>query len=77
MQPHKKVNGMTSVQGNKCTYHNVNSEGQQKQKHKIMIIGDSHAEGCASNMNTLIAAAKSDIDELTDKDITRILGRSK
>jgi hypothetical protein len=36
------INHMTSVEGNKCTYHNVNSEAQQKQGHKIMI-GDSHA----------------------------------
>jgi hypothetical protein len=67
---------------------------QQKQGYKIMIIGDSHARGCAGNVkhnlseryktscvmkpgattNTLIVSGKSEVKELTDKDINVFWG---
>jgi hypothetical protein len=44
------INDVTSVEGNKHTHNKVRSNAQQKQGHKIMIIGDSHARECAGNM---------------------------
>jgi hypothetical protein len=44
------INGVTSVEGNKHTQNKVRNNAQQEQGHKIMIIGDSYAQGCAGNM---------------------------
>jgi hypothetical protein len=44
------INGVTSVEGNKNIRHKVKRDVQQKPGYKIVIIGDSHARGCAGIM---------------------------
>jgi hypothetical protein len=39
------INGVTSVEVNKYTYHKVRSDAQQKQVHMIVITANSHARG--------------------------------
>jgi hypothetical protein len=44
------INGGTSEECNKYTGHKFRNDLKQKLSHKIVIIGDSHARGCAGYM---------------------------
>jgi hypothetical protein len=68
------INGVTLVEGNKHI-HNKGRSNEQKQGHKIVIIGNSHVQGCAGNMKNNLSETRSEhqhvncISESTDKDI--------
>lgn len=46
------INGVISANHNNFIGHKLTKDSQQKFDHKIVIIGDSHARGCANNVKS-------------------------